>query len=358
VIDLKTYGYNDQLATAFAELGLDNCIPGRVVADYGGYLRVATPAEYESDISGNLVHKSEKYQLPKVGDWVALQPSNLNKAVVRAVLPRFSEINRKAAGTGNIRQVLATNIDVAFVVQALDFDLSPMRLERYSYQLRQSNIEPVFIFNKADKLADISDKLTQIDGLSVPYIVTIAITGEGIDKIKAMIHDSKTSVFLGSSGVGKSTLTNALLGDNRQKTAEIRQSDSTGRHTTSHRELFLLPSGGMIIDTPGIRELQLWGEEEYLTQSFQDIKDLAVGCEFNNCSHTKEANCAVLAAVAGGTLVATRLESYLKFKNELQAQAFTTASLLAKQKKQRARRMRKAVEMDEKLADDGETYGD
>jgi ribosome biogenesis GTPase / thiamine phosphate phosphatase len=358
VIDLYTFGYSDHVARAFDALGLIDCVPARVIADYGGFLKVVTPDEYEAEIAGTLLHASEPYQLPKVGDWVAVQLGAHNLATIRAVLPRTSEISRKAAGTSNTRQVLATNVDVAFVVQALDFDFSPMRLERYSYQLRQSNIEPIFIFNKADKAYDIDEKLEQIDAATMPYIVTTATAGKGTDRIKAKIQDGKTAVFLGSSGVGKSTLTNALLGTDTQKTAAIRESDSTGRHTTSHRELFVLPGGGMIIDTPGIRELQLWGEEEFLAKSFGDIETLALGCEFRNCSHVKELRCAVLNAVEAGTVSAVRLESYLKFKNELQVNAYAAASLSAKQKKQRARRLKKAVQLDEKLQDDSELYED
>lgn len=354
MIDLEAYGWNDSFAAALRSLVLERCVPGRVVADYGSYLKVVIPAEVTAELSGALTHSSEPYQLPKVGDWVAVQPSDHNRAVIHAVLPRRSEINRKAAGTGNARQVLATNVDIAFVVQALDFDFNPSRLERYTYQLRQSHIEPIFIFNKADKASDLSDKLAIITAMNVPFIVTTATQGKGIDEIRAIVVKGKTAVFLGSSGVGKSTLTNALLGDERQKTAAVRESDSMGRHTTSHREIFVLPNGGLIIDTPGIRELQLWGEEEYLSQSFKDVEDLAKGCEFRNCSHTKEENCAVLAAIHSGALVATRLESYLKFKNELQTQAFTAASLSAKQKKQRARRLRQATQLDEKLASDAE----
>lgn len=353
-MNLETYGWNDSFAAAYRSFALDRCIPGRVVADHGSYLKVVIPAEITAELSGALMHGSEPYQLPKVGDWVALQLSDHNRAVIHAVLPRRSEINRKAAGTGNARQVLATNVDIAFVVQALDFDFNPSRLERYTYQLRQSHIEPIFIFNKADKASDLSDKLAIITVMNVPFIVTTATQGKGIDEIRAIVVKGKTAVFLGSSGVGKSTLTNALLGDERQKTAAVRESDSMGRHTTSHREIFVLPSGGLIIDTPGIRELQLWGEEEYLSQSFKDVEELAKGCEFRNCSHTKEENCAVLAAIHNGALVATRLESYLKFKNELQTQAFTVASLSAKQKKQRARRVRQAIQLDEKLASDAE----
>lgn len=356
VRDLETYGWNDNFATALRGMALDQCVPGRVVADYGGYLKVVTPAEIVAEIAGALTHASEPYQLPKVGDWVGLQLSDHNKAIIRAVLPRSSEINRKAAGTGNARQVLATNVDIAFVVQALDFDFSPSRLERYTYQLRQSNIEPTFIFNKADKAFDLPAKLAIVKALNVPFIVTTATTGEGIEAVRSLITKGKTAVFLGSSGVGKSTLTNALLGDERQKTAAVREADSMGRHTTSHRELFVLPGGGLIIDTPGIRELQLWGEEEYLASSFTDVDELAAQCEFRNCSHIKEVNCAVLRAISVGTLPAARLESYLKLKNELRANAFAVASLSAKQKKQRARRLRKATAADEKLDSDGELY--
>lgn len=356
MIDLETYGWNDTFSAALRDLALDQCVPGRVVADHGSYLKVVTPTEMIAETAGALTHDSEPHQLPKVGDWVALQLGDHNRAIIRAVLPRSSEINRKAAGTSNARQVLATNVDIAFVVQALDFDFSPSRLERYTYQLRQSHIEPIFIFNKADKAVDLPDKLAIIKTLNVPFIITTAIKGEGIETIRAIVSKGRTAVFLGSSGVGKSTLTNALLGDERQKTAAVRESDSMGRHTTSHREIFVLPSGGLIIDTPGIRELQLWGEEEYLSQSFKDVEELAGGCEFRNCSHTKEENCAVLAAIHSGTLAATRLESYLKFKNELEINAYAVASLSAKQKKQRARRLRKATQLDEKLESDAELY--
>ena len=356
MIDLQDYGYTDQFAASFNGLALLNCVPGRVVADYGGYLRVVTPEEVEAEIAGTLQHESESYLLPKVGDFVALEKGSGNKAMIRAVLKRKSEIDRKAAGTGNNRQVLAANVDVAFVVQALDQDFSPMRLERYMYQLRRSNIEPIFIFNKADKAYDSDEKIASIASLGIPSIVASATNGVGIEEIQGYIKNAATAVLLGSSGVGKSTLTNQLLGTEQQKTAAIRERDSTGRHTTSHRELFLLPGGGMIIDTPGIRELQLWGEEEFLSKSFGDIEELALGCEFNNCGHTKELNCAVIAAVEGGTLSATRLESYLKFKQELKVRAYSAVSQSAKQKKQRARRLKKAIQLDEKLKDDGELY--
>ena len=358
MVYLSDLGYNDDFSTAFDALCLTDCVPARVIADYGGYLKVASPEVGEAEVAGALLHVSEPHELPKVGDWVALDPTNTSRAIIRAVLPRSSEINRKAAGTSCNRQVLATNVDIAFVVQALDFDFSPARLERYSYQLRQSNIEPIFIFNKADKELDLATKMALITQLGVPFIIATATIGAGIENISAMITQAQTAVFLGSSGVGKSTLTNALLGVQQQKTAPIRESDSTGRHTTSHRELFILPGGGLIIDTPGIRELQLWGEEDYLVKSFGDIELLASACEFRNCSHTKETKCAVVEAIESGELLASRLESYLKFKHELRTQTFAAASESAKQKKLRARRIKKATQLDEKLADDSdEWYG-
>ena len=356
MIDLQTYGYDDYYKNAFTVLGLGDCLPARVVADYGSFLKAVTPDEVEAEIAGALTHDTDTYLLPKVGDWVALQPGDGGRATIRAVLPRKSEISRKSAGSSNARQVLAANVDVAFVVQALDQDFSPMRLERYSYQLRQSDIEPVFVFNKADKAYDIDEKLDVIKQAGFEYIIATANAGKGINEIADMIGAGKTAVLLGSSGVGKSTLTNALLGKDLQKTAAIRERDSTGRHTTSHRELFVLPAGGMMIDTPGIRELQLWGAEEFLAKSFGDIETLARECEYRNCSHTKEINCAVRRAVMDGSLTAVRLESYLKFKTELQTQAFTAASASAKMKKQRARRMKKAIQLDEKLHDDEKLY--
>lgn len=355
-MDIETYGWNEYFAAAFRALALTDCIPGRVIADYGGYLKVATPKEYVAEIAGKLAHDSEPHQRPKVGDWVALQAGDQNKGIIYAVLPRRSEINRKAPGSAVARQVLATNVDVAFVVQALDFDFNLSRLERYTYQLRQSNIEPIFIFNKADQARHLQENLSEIEALNIPYIVTSAIDGKGVESVRELIPKGKTAVFLGSSGVGKSTLTNALLGDERQKTAAIRESDSMGRHTTSHREIFLLPNGGLIIDTPGIRELQLWGEEEYLAKSFADVETLARDCEFRNCGHTKELHCAVLQAIARNELPEARLVSYLKLKNELNVESFTIASLTAKQKKQRARRLKKATQLDEKLADDGDEW--
>lgn len=316
---LQEYGWDAHYQEAWAQLDLPHCVPGRVIADYGNHLKVATPAEQTAEIAGKLSHFAESHNLPKVGDWVAVQLSDTNQSVVQAVLPRKSEISRKLAGEKVAKQILATNVDKAFVVQSLDNDFSPARLERYAYQLHQSHIDVVFIFNKADKILDIVDKQREIEALGLPFIITSTITGQGIEAIRNAIPVGQTAVFLGSSGVGKSTLTNKLLGLEQQKTAEVRESDSTGRHTTSHREIFILPHGGLLIDTPGIRELQLWGDEESLEESFPDIIELATGCKFrSSCSHTKEPGCAVLKAIRKGKLAPQRLEQYHTFQHELQ----------------------------------------
>ncbi len=316
--DLQAYGWNDYFAKAWQALELAEYTPGRVVADRGSHLKVVTPHEYAAEIAGKLSHSARSDELPKIGDWVALRLGDDNKATIHAVLPRQSEVSRRMAGDRFGKQILAANIDIAFVVQALDDDFSAARLERFIYQLRQSNIEPIFIFNKADLAQAFEAKRAEVETLHIPYLITSAQTDQGLDQVAAAVPAGKTAVFLGSSGVGKSTLTNKLLGYDRQKTAAVRVSDSTGMHTTSHRELFTLPGNGMIIDTPGIRELQLWGDETYLADTFPDIEALAADCKYRTtCSHTHEEGCKVIEAIQHHQLDPARLSSYQKFQIEL-----------------------------------------
>ena len=315
--DLHAYGWNDQLASAWKQLDARDCVPARVVADYAANLKIVLPEERRAEVSGKLLHTTEPADRPKVGDWVAVRLAEGGSAVIEHVLPRHSEISRRAAGDRLVKQVMAANVDIAFIVQALDHDFSPERLQRYLYQMQNSHIQPIVILNKADQIDDATQFTEQIKNLDVPYVLCSAATGQGIAELKTYLKDGQTAVLLGSSGVGKSTITNLLLGEEVQKTQAVRASDSKGRHTTSHRELFVLLSGGLLIDTPGIRELQLWGTEEELSDSFSDIFELARHCQFTSCGHTTEPNCAVQEAIASAKLPQARLDNYLKMKAEL-----------------------------------------
>lgn len=310
-------GWNDDLASTWQESEYDQLVPARVIADFGSTYKVAAPDELNAEASGRLVYFSETHEMPKVGDWVAVQLLDNGHGIIHEVLPRKSEISRKQAGENFVKQVLAVNIDIAFLVQALDHDFSPERIQRYLFQLDKEGIRPIIVLNKADKGADVEAKVRELQSLSIPIIVTSAVQNSGIDEIANSIEAGKTAVFLGSSGVGKSTITNQLLGEERQATQAIRETDSKGRHTTTHRELFILPNGGMIVDTPGIRELQLWGAEDDLDKAFDDVESIAKNCQFANCTHNTEPNCAILAALKSGTLEAQRFEAYVKFRKEL-----------------------------------------
>jgi ribosome biogenesis GTPase len=353
---LETFGWSDFFANQLDTAVEPGQTVGRVVADYGGYLKVVTPEERTAEVAGKLKFTHASHDLPKVGDWVLLQTHGNDRAVINQVLARKSEVSRKASGGKVGKQILASNIDVAFIVQALDGDFNIARLERYVYQLKQAKIEPIFIFNKADLATNLRMQLDQVDQLAVPYLVTNAITGDGLQRVREKILPGHTAVFLGSSGVGKSTLTNLLLGEDRQLTGARRDSDARGRHTTSYRELFTLPGGGLVIDTPGIRELQLWEEESLLLRSFEDIAELASQCEFRNCNHTSELHCAVQTAVSQGVLASARLDSYQKMKQEIEMTAEHISSSNSKAQKQRARRLKRVVSDKERLDDDGYLY--
>jgi ribosome biogenesis GTPase len=314
---LAPFGWTDAFATKWQESGVAGCVPARVVADFGTSLKVVTPELVTAELSGKLAHYTSREATPKVGDWVAVRLSENNNAVIEAVLPRRSEIARKVAGKRIEKQVIAANVDIAFVLLSLDNDFSVERLKRFLYQLSISNIAPVIVLNKADKVTDVTPYLESLRALDLTTIVATALEGDGVSEIQAHIQRGQTAILLGSSGVGKSTLTNQLLGQDRQATKEVRASDDTGQHTTVHRELFVLPDGGLLIDTPGIRELQLWGTDEDLHDDFADIATLISQCRYPNCQHRDEPGCAVRQALRSGKLQASHYASFVKMKTEL-----------------------------------------
>jgi ribosome biogenesis GTPase / thiamine phosphate phosphatase len=264
-------------------------------------------------------------EYPAVGDWVTVADGQ-DPAVIVAVLPRRSAFVRSAAdatrrSAGNLadEQVLAANVDVAFLVAGLDHDFNLRRLERYLSVAWSSGVRPVIVLNKADVALDLDDRLLAVESIApaVPIVVLSALTGDHIADLAPYLAPSQTAVVLGSSGVGKSTLVNALLGEQRQTTAAVRADDSRGRHTTTHRELFELPGGALLIDTPGIRALEIAGADEGVDTAFEDIADLALRCRFSDCRHEGEPGCAVRAALGDGRLSADRLASHRKLEREL-----------------------------------------
>lgn len=314
---LTQFGWTDEFLKEWQKLDATGVVPARVVADFGTSLKVATPTLVTAELSGKLAHYTSRDHVPKVGDWVAVRLLDNSNAVIEAVVPRRSEIARKVAGKQTIKQIIAANVDIAFVLLSLDKDFSIERLKRFLYQLSISHVSPVIVLNKADKVDDVSPYLDSLHSLDLPTIISTATEGVGVAEILDHIKSGQTAILLGSSGVGKSTLTNQLLQRDAQATQEVRASDDTGRHTTVHRELFMLPGGGMLIDTPGIRELQLWGTQEDLDDNFDDVAELISRCKYTTCQHKGEPGCAIQAALDSGQLQALHYADYVKMKSEL-----------------------------------------
>lgn len=314
---LTEYGWNNTLAAEYERHDLTRCQPARIVADYGRQYKIAMPEVAPAQIAGSLAHKLASNDMPKIGDWVAVERIG-DENIIQKVLPRSTEIVRGNASKQLEKQVVAANVDIAFVVQALDQDFSLERLERYVFQLSAQQIKPILLLNKTDMCDNPEEKRAQVAALGAHTYLLSARHDTDFTELKKMIPKGKTAVIMGSSGAGKSTLTNQLLERDAQQTGAIRERDGKGRHTTVHRELFVLPGGGMIIDTPGIRELQLWGTGEDLNASFSDITELTVQCRYKNCGHTVEDGCAIQRAIHAHTLDPRRYTAYVNFKRELQ----------------------------------------
>ncbi len=317
-MSLDHYGWNAFFSEALSELGDRSLEPARIVLASGGSYRLARESgESMGALSGRFRHRlGSGADYPTVGDWVAVDPVGLR---MEELLPRRTKLSRKAAGRQTREQVVAANVDVVFATMGLDSDFNPRRLERFLATVWESGAVPVVLLTKLDLCPDVAASIAEIEDVAagVEVIALCALDGRGIDDLRSRLRPGQTSVLVGSSGVGKSTLINNLLGKETQKTREVRAGDSRGRHATSHRELFMLPSGALLIDSPGVREIQLFGSEESLERAFEDVAAHAAECRFSDCTHRSEPACAVLAAVAEGALSEERLESFRALQKEL-----------------------------------------
>ncbi|MDP3173811.1 MAG: ribosome small subunit-dependent GTPase A [Phenylobacterium sp.] len=317
---LDSYGWSERLQQHFQPFAARDMVPGRVTVQQRGRYRLATPVgELDAELSGRFAHTAADGDFPVAGDWVAAAArASEGAATIHHLLPRSSAFVRKTAGDAAAGQVVAANADLAFLVASLNDDLNLRRIERYLALAWESGAAPVVVLTKADLCADVATALGEVRSVA-PGAEVLAVSsanGDGLDALTALLGAGRTAVLLGSSGVGKSTLVNALAGSELMATQAIREDDARGRHTTTHRELVRLPSGGLLLDTPGMRELGLWNAGEGLVSAFQDVEALAARCRFRDCGHHDEPGCAVRAALTSGELSDARWRNYQKLQRE------------------------------------------
>ena len=321
-MSLAVYGWNKTWAERLAAVDCGSGVAARVLSEHRDVYRVHTGSKHlPARVSGRLRHDSSNAaDLPAVGDWVVVEHSGEDSdALIQVVLPRMSTFSRQTAGKRTDEQIVAANVDTVWIVSAFDSDLNPARLERYVTLVWQSGASPAVVLAKADLSQAPESVVASLTArmVGVPVHAVSVLDGAGLEALGDYLTPGSTIALLGSSGVGKSTLINRLAGSEVMRTASVRESDGKGRHTTTHRQLVLLPSGALLLDTPGMRELQLWSADEALERSFEDIEALARACRFADCEHESEPGCAVHAAVQSGELASGRLENFRKLKREL-----------------------------------------
>jgi ribosome biogenesis GTPase / thiamine phosphate phosphatase len=319
---LESIGMTSDITNNFEEYKQKGFELGRIALEHKHMYRVwLEDGEYLCTLAGKLTYEAvDREDLPAVGDWVAVKTSaGEKKGTIQGILPRKSKFSRKAAGMVTEEQIVAANIDTVFIVNSLNDDLNLRRIERYLLLAWESGATPVIILSKADLTTDLEDKIDQVSAvaLGVPVIAVSVLDEDGTDELQRFLAPGKTIALIGSSGVGKSSLVNSLTGYQKQVVQEIRESDDKGKHTTTHREMIMLPDGTVLIDTPGMREVQLWTSDEGISESFADIEGFASACRFRDCMHHNEPGCAVRGAINEGELDENRFASFKKLQREL-----------------------------------------
>nr|WP_235420820.1 ribosome small subunit-dependent GTPase A [Jeotgalibacillus soli] len=319
---LQQLGWNEAWQQKANEIRADHLEPARVIVEHKRLYRVLTEKGILlGEVSGKFRHHAVlREDYPAVGDWVMIDAHfDEEKAVIHHILPRVSAFSRKAAGHTTEEQIVAVNVDTVFLVMALNQDFNVRRIERYLVSAWESGANPVIVLSKADLCDEIEVRQQEVNvvAMGVPIITCSVKEQFGLEQLAYYIGEGVTAAVMGSSGVGKSSIINVLLGEERMLTHGIRAGDDKGKHTTTHRELLLLPGGGVIIDTPGMRELQLWESDEGLQQGFMDIEELAFSCLYRDCRHENEPHCAVIEAIENGNMQKERLNSYRKLQKEL-----------------------------------------
>jgi ribosome biogenesis GTPase len=341
-VDLQDLGWSAFFADAFAHHGANDLIPARVAARHHGPCELLTA---RGRLGGVPAGKLDEDELPAVGDWVAVRPlDGERKAVIEAVLPRRTAFTRKEAWRRAVEQVVAANIDTVLLVTAFGADLNPRRIERYLTATWDSGADPVLVVNKLDAAEDPAAELARVEAvaLGVPVLAVSAASGAGLEALDPYLGPGRTVALLGSSGVGKTTLVNRLLGGGRLATGAT-GAGGRGRHTTTRRDLLVLPRGGVLLDTPGMRELQLWAGEEALDSTFPEVAELAVACRFGDCSHDREPGCAIRAALADGSLPEERYVAWGKLQRELRALEVRRDARLRSERKRELKTMERSL---------------
>lgn len=349
---LELAGWDQSWAEVFAKQKDQGLQPGRIFTHNRQVYSIYTElGETTAEISGSLLYRVDEPELPVVGDWIAFRqhaPGDL--AVIHEVLPRRNKFSRKAAGRAFSEQVIAANIDTLFVVCGLDHDYNLRRVERYLAAATETGASIVIVLTKSDLCSNVEQLANDVASVApaIPVLPVNALSLESVATLLSHLGEGRTAALIGSSGVGKSTIVNQLLGASFQNTQPTRESDGRGRHTTTNRELFILPSGGLILDNPGIRELQLWSHPSSLDTAFPEIEGLAASCQFNDCSHQEDRGCAVQEALARGDLSQDRWRNYLKLQRELRHMALQFDENARRNAKQRIKKLCKEVKRNQK----------